>query len=122
MEAHVLDLDKPRKLHYGFKAIRIIREKYGGEKELTDVLEINVDEIPFFAWAGLVWEDKDNFLTPDKVEELIDDAIPEKYTVLDIVGIIAKAITDQMGVKPVKKKVKTKKKTASLTTVKSPSR
>lgn len=118
MEAHTLDLDKPRKLHYGFKAIRIIREKFQGEKELIDVLEINVDEIPYFAYAGLVKEDET--LTPEKVEGLIDDAIPDKYTVMDIVGIIAKAIADQMGVKPDKKKAKLKK--PLRTTVKSPSK
>ncbi len=115
MEPHVLNLDKTRKLHYGFKAIRIIREKFKGEKELTDVLEINVDEIPYFAYAGLVREDET--LTPEKVEQLIDDAIPGRYTVLDVVGIIAKAITEQMGVKPGKKK-----KTPSKTTVKSRSK
>ena len=112
MEPHVLNLDKTRKLHYGFKAIRIIREKYGGEKELTDIMEINIDEVPYFAYAGLIRED--DKLTPEKVEELIDSAIPGQYTVLDIVGIIAKAITDQMGVKPGKKK----RKTPSKTTVK----
>jgi len=116
MEAHTLDLDRVRTLHYGFRAIRIIREKFKGEKELTDVLEINVDEIPYFAYAGLVREDES--LTPEKVEELIDDAIPGKYTVLDIVGIIAKAITEQMGVKPDKKK----RKTPSRRTVKSRSK
>lgn len=116
MDAHVLDLDKPRKLHYGFKAIRIIREKYEGKKELTDVMEVGVDEIPFFAYVGMIREDES--LTPEKVEEIIDDAIPEKYTVMDIVGIIAKAITDQMGVKPEKKK----KTTPSKTTVKSHSK
>lgn len=116
MEPYVLDLDRPRKLHYGFKAIRIIREKYEGKKELTDVMEVGVDEIPFFAYAGMLREDES--LTPERAEELIDDAIPEKYTVMDIVGIIVKAITDQMGVKPEKKK----KKTPLKTTVKSPSK
>lgn len=118
MEPHVLDLDKPRKLHYGFKSLRIIREKYGEKKELTDVMNVNVDEIPFFAYAGLVKEDET--LTPERVEELIDDAIPEKYTVLDIAGLIAKAIADQMGVKPGKKKAKMK--TPLRTTVKSHSK
>ena len=116
METHTITLDRPRKLHYGFKAIRVIREKYGSEKELTDILEINIDEIPYFAYAGLIRED--DKLTPEKVEELIDAAIPERYTVLDVVGIIAKAITDQMGVKPGKKG----KKTASLRTVRSRSK
>jgi len=119
METHTLELDKPRKLHYGFKALRIIREKYGEKKELTDIMNVNVDEIPFFAYAGLVKEDES--LTPERVEELIDDTIPGRYTVLDIVGIIVKAIADQMGVK-VKKKAKTKKKTPLLTTVKSHSK
>lgn len=106
MKEHILDLDKPRKLHYGFKALRIIKEKYGGKKELTDVMDIGVDEIPFFAYAGLVREDES--LTPEKVEELIDNAIPEKYTILDIVGIICKAVAEQIGVKPGKKKAKRK--------------
>lgn len=106
MELHVLNLDKPRKLHYGFKAMRIIREKYEGKKELTDVLEINVDEVPYFAYVGLIREDET--LTPEKVEDLIDDAIPERYTVMDIVMIITKAITAYMGVVPQKKKVRKK--------------
>lgn len=118
MKEHILDLDKPRKLRYGFRALRIIREKYGENKELTDVMDVNVDEIPFFAYAGLVREDES--LTPEKVEELIDDAIPDRYTVLDIVGIIAKAIADQIGVKPGKKKAK--RKTPTRTTVKLRSR
>lgn len=118
MEPHVLDLDKPRKLHYGFRALRIIREKYGEEKELTDIMDINIDEIPFFAYAGLAKEDES--LTPEKVEELIDDAIPERYTILDVVGIICKAIADQVGVKPGKKKAKLK--TLSRRSVKSPSK
>ena len=105
MEAHVLNLDKPRKLHYGFKALRLIREKFGKDKELTDVMDVDVDEIPYFAYVGLIREDET--LTPEKVEELMDEAIPGKYTVVGIAGVIAKAIADQMGVKPVKKKAGT---------------
>lgn len=119
MKDHILNLDRPRKLHYGFKALRIIREKYGESKELTDVMDAQVDEIPFFAYAGLVKEDKS--LTAEKVEELIDDAVPEKYKVLDIVSIVAEAIADHVGVR-LKKKGKTKKKTPSLTTVRSRSK
>ena len=117
MKDHILNLDKPRKLHYGFKALRIVRERYKGKKELTDILETNVDEFPFFAYAGLVKDD--DSLTPEKVEELIEDAIPDRYTVLDIVGIISRAVVDQIGVK-VKKKAK--RKTPSKTTVKSRTR
>lgn len=118
MEAHVLNLDKPRKLHFGFKAMRIIREKFAGENELTDILEMHVDEIPFFAYAGMFREDET--LTPERVEELIDNAIPGTYTLMEVVTIITKAVSDQMGVKPLKKKVK--KKIPSKRSAGSPSR
>ena len=121
MEAHVLNLDKPRKLRYGFKALRLIKEKYGKAKTLTDVLSVEIDEIPYFAWIGLVSGDES--LTEEQVEGLIDDAIPEKYTVIGIVDTIVDAIADQVGVKK-KAKTKTgkKKKTPSLKTVKSRTR
>ena len=95
MDEHTLDLDKPRKLRYGFKAIRLIKEKYGDKKGLLNFMEAGLDEVPFFAWAGLVWEDES--LTPESTEEIIDSCIPGKYTILDIVEIIAKAIADQVG-------------------------
>ena len=108
MKDYILNLDKPRNLHFGFKAMRIVREKYSddGNKELTDIMEMNVDEIPFFAYAGMVGEDKT--LTPEKVEDLIDASIPGTYTMMQIVGIITKAVSEQLGVKPLKKKVKKK--------------
>lgn len=108
MKDYILELDRPRKLKYGFKAIRLIREKYGGKKELTDFMEMGLDEMPYFAWVGLVWEDKS--LTPEKTEELIDDKIPDKYKVLDIINIISNAIVEQMGIKTEKKKKKKKAK------------
>lgn len=114
MKEYILDLDKPRKLHYGFKALGLVRQKYGEKRDLTDVMDVNLDEMPFFAYVGLVRGDKT--LTPERVEDLIDDAIPEKYTVTDIIKIIAEAITSHIGVKTTKKKVK--KKTPIETTVK----
>ena len=74
MKDHIINLDKPRKLKYGFKAHKIIREKYGEKKSLADILNVHADEIPFFAWAGLVWEDKS--LTYEKVEELSRPQFP----------------------------------------------
>jgi len=112
MKEHILELDKPRKLKYGFKALRLIREKYGEKTELTDVMTIESDEMPFFAWAGLAWQDET--LTPEKVADLIDEKIGETYTILDIINIIVAAIADHVGVKLAKKKVK---KTVSLRTV-----
>lgn len=121
MEAHVLNLDKSRKLKYGFKALKAIKEKYGGKKSITDVLNVEIDEIPYFAWLGLIAEDES--LTEERVEALLDEAIPEKYTIIGIVDVIADAIAEQVGVKKkAKTKVKKKKKTPSLRTVKSRTR
>jgi hypothetical protein len=104
MKEHILELDKPRKLKYGFKALGLIRAKYGKDTELTDVMDIETDELPFFAWAGLAWEDGN--LTVEQVEDLIEDKIGDTYTIMDIVGIIVQAIADHVGVKLAKKKVK----------------
>lgn len=118
MKEYILNLDKPRKLKFGFRALGIIREKYGQKTELLDVMNVETDEMPFFAWAGLAWEDES--LTSEKVEDLIEDKIGETYTVLDIIGIIVNAIREHVGVK---KKAKTKKKKTPLrTTVKSRSK
>ncbi len=103
MKEHILELDKPRKLKYGFKALRLIREKYGEKTELTDIMKMETDEIPFFAWVGLVWEDDD--LTYEKVTDLIDEKIGDTYTIMDIINILVSAIADHVGVKLSKKKV-----------------
>lgn len=117
MKEHIINLDKPRKLRYGFKALKKLKEKYGDKKDLTDILNVTLDEIPYFAWAGLTWEDE--ALTLEKVEELIDSTIPDRYTIMDVLTIVIGAIAEQMGVK-LKKKAKTGKKlkTPLRTTVK----
>ncbi len=123
MDAHILDLDKPRKLKFGFGALKELKKKYGKEKSMADIMRAGLDEVPFWAWVGLLWEDKE--LTAERVEELIDEAIPEKYTLLGVSTLVADAILDQMGMQVKKKaKVKTgkKKKAPSLSTVKSRTR
>jgi len=92
---YILELDRPRKLKFGFKAIRLIREHFG-EKDVSDLLNMKVDEMPIIAWAGLVHEDPD--LTIEKVEDLLDGSIPERYTVVEIVNILAEALADHFGV------------------------
>ncbi len=122
MDAHILDLDKPRKLKFGFGALKEIKKKYGQDKTMAEVMSVEFVEIPYFAWVGLMWED--NELTAEKVEDLIDEAIPEKYTVFDIVAIVTTAMYDQTGVVKKKPKAKAgkKKTTPSLSTVKSRTR
>lgn len=95
MKSYALDLDKPRGLRFGFKALRMIREKFG-DRSIDQLLNIKVDEIPALVLAGLKWEDK--ALTLDKVEDLLDAAIPEKYTILDTTTIVLEALAAQMGV------------------------
>lgn len=59
-------------------------------------MNIKVDEIPVLAWVGLTHEDK--ALTVEQVEDLLDAAIPEKYTILKVTELILEALASQMGV------------------------
>jgi len=110
MKDYILNLDKPRKLKYGFKASRLIREKFG-DKDFRDIGNMHMDEMPTVAWAGLVWEDEN--LSVEKVEELLDNKIPETYTIIQCMEIIVEAVAAHIGTGPIppqKKKTKTKKK------------
>ena len=95
MKSHILNVDKPRELRFGFKALRDIREKFG-DRSIEQLLNIKVDEIPVLVLAGLKWEDKD--LTLDVVEDLLDAAIPKTYTILGVTTLVLEALADQMGV------------------------
>lgn len=103
MKEYILKLDHPRRLKFGFRAIRLIREKFG-DRDVSDLLNLKIDEMPAVAWAGLVHEDKD--LTLEKTEELLDAAIPENHTILDIINIVIDAISEQVGAQ--KKTIETK--------------
>jgi len=98
---YILELDKPRELRFGFKATRLIRQRFG-DRSMDQLLNIKVDEVPVLAWAGLKWED--NALTVEQVETLLDEAIPKTYTIMKVTEIILEALAAQMGVEP--KKVK----------------
>ena len=114
MKDHIINLDKPRKLKFGFRADRLLDEKYTG-KEFEDLEKRKLHEFPFYAYAGLIWEDEK--LTPEKTEQLLDEKIGVEYSKLDIINIIMNAMADHMGIK-----VKKKAKTPSRTTVKSRSK
>jgi heterodisulfide reductase subunit B len=102
MKEYILNLDRPRKLKFGFKATRLINEKFKEEKNLKDLAEFALDEFIFLAWAGLSWEDES--LTVEKVEELMDDKVGVEYSQTDIANIIAEAMTAHSGAEAVKKK------------------
>lgn len=95
MKDYILDLDKPRKLRYGFKALRLLRQKYG-ERSIESLMNVPVDELPVFAWAGLKWED--DSIKVEQVEGLLDEAIPEKYTIMGIIEVVMGAMAAQIGV------------------------
>jgi ribosomal protein S3 len=115
MEDYILNLDKPRKLKFGFKADRLLTEKYG-EMEIWDLKKKALQEFVYFAWAGLVWEDES--LTVERIEELLDEKIGETYTQFDIINLIANALVAHLGAESDKKKVE--KKIPTKKTVKSP--
>lgn len=102
MKDYILNLDRPRKLKYGFKATRLISEKFK-ERDLKRLVEFALDEFLFLAWAGLVWEDES--LTEEKVEELLDEKIGDTYSQTEIANLVAEAMTAHSGAVPVKKKV-----------------
>ena len=105
MKNFVLELDRPRKLRFGFGAARAIREKFGARK-IDDFLDMHIDEIPTMVWAGLLWEDPN--LTVEQVEKMLEEKVPEKYRILDIINIVTAALTENLGVGG-----ETQKKTAS---------
>lgn len=95
MKDYILELDKTRTLRFGFKATRLIRQKFG-DRNLDQLLNIKVDEMPILAWAGL--KHGDNALTVEQVEDLLDEAIPKTYTVLKATEIVLEALAAHMGV------------------------
>jgi len=95
MKDHILELDKSRTLRFGFKANRMIRQRFG-DRTIEDLLNtLKVDEMPILAWAGLKWED--NALTVEQVEDLLDTVIPKKYTIMKVTEIILEALAEHMG-------------------------
>jgi hypothetical protein len=94
MREFILNLDRPRRLKFGFKAIRLIREKFG-DREVSDLMNMKVDEMSTVAWAGLIHEDQE--LTAEKVEALLDEKVGKDYSVMDVIGILVEAIAEQVG-------------------------
>ncbi len=110
MKEYILQLDKRRRLKFGFGAARLLREKLG-DRELDDILKMKIDEMPAVAWAGLVWEDPT--LTVEQVEKLLDEKIPDQYSIVKIINIITAAIAQDLGIEPEKKKTDSQRKESS---------
>ena len=112
MKSYILNLDKSRELRFGFKASRDIRNKFG-ERSIESMLEIKWDEIPVLVWAGLRWEDKS--LTLEQVEDLLDDSIPEKNTIMSVTDVALGAYAAHLGIELKKRKADDKEKEKSET-------
>lgn len=97
MKLIVLKLDRERELRYGFKALKLLKEKFGN-KSLAEMMDLQVDEIPQLIWAGLKLEDK--ALTVEMVEDLLDQAITieKTYTIIEVTSMGLEALAIQMGV------------------------
>lgn len=100
MREFVLNLDRPRRLRYDFKAIRTLRERYVG-KELSDLMGLAIDELPVMAWAGLVWEDP--ALTPEVIETMLNEKIGVEFSIAGLAELIAGALAAHAGIEPGKK-------------------
>lgn len=94
MKDYVLELDKPRALRFGFKAMRAIREKFG-DRSFAELMSLKLDEIPQLVLIGLKWEDKQ--ITIDEIEDLLDESI-QKYPILDVTNCVLEALAAHMGV------------------------
>ena len=96
MKEFIVELDRPRRLKYGFRALRLIREHFGENWSLKQLADLEIDQLIVLLWAGLIWEDPN--LTIEKVEELIDQKIPESYTIGNLTNLILEAMAEHIGI------------------------
>jgi len=95
MKDYILNLDRPRELRFGFKSHRMINQKFGNRPLESLMDNLKMEELPAMVWAGLKWDDKQ--LTVENVEDLLDAAIPKKYTILEIIEIALEAFGKHLG-------------------------
>lgn len=96
MKDYILELDRPRKLRYGFKPLKLIADRFGKDAGLEELMKIDMHEMPGLVWPGLIWEDKD--LTYEQAVDLLDASIPEKNTIIGITATALEALAAHMGV------------------------
>ena len=114
MKDYILNLDRPRKLRFGFRAQKTIADKFEDDS-LEVLMKVKLHEWPVIILAGLKWEDPN--LDIEKATDLLDAAIPEKYDILELTFFVLEAYAAHMGidVETFKKTVDAVKKEASET-------
>lgn len=78
----IIELDKPRELRYGHKALKKLSAKTGMSMESMSEGEIDFDEIETIIFYGLEADDKKNhggLLTIEQMEDVLDEAESVKY-------------------------------------------
>lgn len=88
-----LDLDRPRKLRYRIPDLRDACRRLGGLtiSALLDRLgQLDLDAVLIVVWAGLRHEDKR--LTPERVEELVQDQVDKGVSVAALVLQLTEAL------------------------------
>jgi hypothetical protein len=89
----MIDLDRPRELRFGFKALKMIEGMFKKPLMEVDLGNLKSDTLEKILYAGLKADDKD--LEFDKMEDLLD-LIPYK----EIVGKMGDAISKAYGIDP----------------------
>lgn len=67
----ILELDRPRKLRFGFKAIHLIEQKFGKTFYKIDFNDLNSEQLATVLWGAMYQDDND--LTIEKTIELLDE-------------------------------------------------
>lgn len=86
-----IQLDKPRNLRYGMRAIARLEDALGVKISKLDLNDIGINDLAVFLWAGLSHEDPN--LTPSIVMDLID----EHMSIKEATEILGKAIEVSFG-------------------------
>lgn len=86
-----INLDKPRNLRFGMRAIASVEDALGVKISKLDLSDIGIKDLAVFLWAGLSHEDPN--LTPTIVMDLID----EHMSIKEATEILGKAIEASFG-------------------------
>lgn len=88
----LIDLDRPRRLRYGLKALALAERQLGRPLSRVDWDALTVDEVVALLWAGLVHEDPG--LTPEDLLDALDGA---GRTLADTVAAMVRALEEALG-------------------------
>lgn len=91
----ILQLDRPREVRYGHKALKQLGALTGKSLEQLDAGDINFEELEKYLYCGLLTDAKKNNekLTLDQMEDLLDQA--PRYS--DVLTAMQQAFANAFG-------------------------